>query len=465
MAVVATDTSIYIVRGTTPIIRCMFPTEVELKTPINVWFTISQNGVAFVNKELLDGSITIATSQDSESLEIRLTQEDTLKLSANSRAQASIRILLDDRTAVANYPLIDVIVGDVIKGGKIGDMFGPFPFDILMRPVTGVSSGTNAFSIKLAPGYTELTSTIIASLQEYIDQYYDTKIEIGQPLYKANLISHLMENQLVTNASIIMPSSDIISQLDSIFVKPVSPRPLFGQLTDASGYPYPTPIGSEQYLNTAKFTAGVQDANIRSSTTSPYTWDIFINTGYDTPQTSKDAIITSVQARLDAISVNTAKAIHATYIAPSVQVRIKPLTNYSLDQMQITWQTSIRDFINAFHVGRSLYLADLYHCVMNLEGVANCVVDYPLEDTVYDQNQQVATNIPTINLLEDASEWPLLLNGEQTRALTIANRYQGVRSATIMPDARGANTVDVIVDADDPTINALQQYFNEMGRL
>lgn len=103
-----------IIRGTTPTIVITVTSELDFTTIQQVWVYISQQNKVKVDKLISDVSFDI----ENKKISVRLEQEDTLALKANSEALFQIRLLLNDDTALATVASeVDVI--EVYKGGVI----------------------------------------------------------------------------------------------------------------------------------------------------------------------------------------------------------------------------------------------------------------------------------------------------------------------------------------------------------
>ncbi len=96
-------------------IQCRLGEPLDLSTIYEAYFSVAQDGQVKFEKSLDDGSI----ANDYNSFIVTLTQEDTLSLDVHSRAFASLRFILRDRTAYANYPLISIEVSDILREGVI----------------------------------------------------------------------------------------------------------------------------------------------------------------------------------------------------------------------------------------------------------------------------------------------------------------------------------------------------------
>ncbi len=454
----STSNHIVLVRGTTPTITFNFPDGIQILAAKNIWFDINQNGVKILSKELSDGSMVVEGQQ----FRVTLTQKDTLKLAANVQAFSSIRILLDSNAA-ANYPLLQIKVGDIIKEGVIGSSLDPFSIDILVRAVQKTKELAVVASLKLQPGAPDW-SEIISELREHARSFFEY-IPIGKPLYRADVNAYLEKHPIIEHSTLLAPLTDDTMGIDQTYMVPPASRMMFNIDSTVTGYPYPVPAGSEPYLKAVNATPGVQDSVAVASTSSQYDWDINISTGANSPQSVRDKVSAVAQTNVDAIKVNGARIRHVSYVAPSIIISIKPLNGYSFEQQVPLWQHKIFSHINSFHIGQPLFLSDVVSTAMALPGVANCTISAPMNTQVYNETQQVAINDETriqIQLLSDTSTWPLILTGDYKRALTLAEKHPGINRATVIPNVRGANTADVVVDGDQAAIDSLQALYDSL---
>ena len=99
-------------RGTTPSIAVNV-TGVDFGDVAEIWLTLGQFGRPVITKTITDLRIENST------IYADLTQEDTLKLRANSRTYLQIRVLLNDGTALAS-PVARLKVEQIIQNGIMG---------------------------------------------------------------------------------------------------------------------------------------------------------------------------------------------------------------------------------------------------------------------------------------------------------------------------------------------------------
>ena len=103
-----------IIRGTTPTIVITVTSELDFTKIQQVWVYISQQNKVKVDKLISD----VSFDPENKQISVRLEQDDTLALKANSEALFQIRLLLNDDTALATVASeVDVI--EVYKGGVI----------------------------------------------------------------------------------------------------------------------------------------------------------------------------------------------------------------------------------------------------------------------------------------------------------------------------------------------------------
>lgn len=96
-------------QGTTPTLKFHLP--FETGTLSEVWITLSQLGAEVFTKVLAD------CTAGADTLEVTLTQQDTLSLS-QSEVSIQLRVRFQDGTAAASRE-IRVPVERVLKGGEI----------------------------------------------------------------------------------------------------------------------------------------------------------------------------------------------------------------------------------------------------------------------------------------------------------------------------------------------------------
>ena len=99
-------------RGTTPSIAVNV-TGVDFGDVTEIWLTLGQFGRPVITKTITDLRIENST------IYADLTQEDTLKLRANSRTYLQIRVLLNDGTALAS-PVARLKVEQILQNGIMG---------------------------------------------------------------------------------------------------------------------------------------------------------------------------------------------------------------------------------------------------------------------------------------------------------------------------------------------------------
>lgn len=98
------------IRGTTPTLEFSLPFETSLLD--EAFVTFSQKGKVVLDKQLSECSV------EKNTLTVKLTQEDTLKLLHDCLVQIQIRARTEDGSAVASN-IIDVFVNKILKDGVI----------------------------------------------------------------------------------------------------------------------------------------------------------------------------------------------------------------------------------------------------------------------------------------------------------------------------------------------------------
>lgn len=98
------------IRGTTPTLKFTLPFSID--TIDKLYVSICQNNVIVIEKSLYE-----CTYQDNV-LSVTLTQEDTLKLSCDSKAEIQIRALTKHNESIASN-IVTVCVDRILKDGTI----------------------------------------------------------------------------------------------------------------------------------------------------------------------------------------------------------------------------------------------------------------------------------------------------------------------------------------------------------
>lgn len=99
-----------IIRGTTPTLEFGLPFDTSLLA--EAWVTLSQNDVVVLNKKLEDCKC------DNRKLSVKLTQEETLKLSCDCKTEIQIRARALEGDALAS-DIITVNTNRILKDGVI----------------------------------------------------------------------------------------------------------------------------------------------------------------------------------------------------------------------------------------------------------------------------------------------------------------------------------------------------------
>ena len=99
-------------RGTTPTLNFTLPFSVDLIEALSVAF--AQNNELVFDKSIEDDGCTL----EEKNITIKLTQEDTLKLSAKKNTEIQIRIRTIDGEALASK-IITVCTQRILRDGEI----------------------------------------------------------------------------------------------------------------------------------------------------------------------------------------------------------------------------------------------------------------------------------------------------------------------------------------------------------
>ena len=97
-------------RGSTPV--HIFKTSIDLTEAVEIYITYTQAGHTIVEKSLSDCTVT------AEQIEVRLTQEETLKFDARYSIKIQVRAKYADETAIVSN-IIKTDVGVILKDGVI----------------------------------------------------------------------------------------------------------------------------------------------------------------------------------------------------------------------------------------------------------------------------------------------------------------------------------------------------------
>ena len=103
-----------IIRGTTPTITANIKDEIDFSAIEAIWIYISQRNRVIIDKT----TENVDVDSENKKFSITLTQEETLRLEADTSTILQIRILVAESTAMATktYP-INVL--EIYKGGII----------------------------------------------------------------------------------------------------------------------------------------------------------------------------------------------------------------------------------------------------------------------------------------------------------------------------------------------------------
>lgn len=97
-----------LIRGTTPTIDCTIPDTIPLTEVSEICMTFDQGGDIIANRLLSDGGITV----DGQTITVKLTQEETLKLNVAIVGEVGIRIFTDTEQAYATCETEPIFVTD-----------------------------------------------------------------------------------------------------------------------------------------------------------------------------------------------------------------------------------------------------------------------------------------------------------------------------------------------------------------
>lgn len=97
-------------KGTTP--THIFNTNVDLTAAVVLYITYKQGGRVVIEKNIDDCEVT------TETITVKLTQEETLKLNDTQAVEMQIRARFSDGTAVASN-IMTAEAGRILKGGEI----------------------------------------------------------------------------------------------------------------------------------------------------------------------------------------------------------------------------------------------------------------------------------------------------------------------------------------------------------
>lgn len=98
------------IRGTTPTITMKLPNTVNVDNIASAIVSIEQSGKEVIKKTTSD----ILKNKDNNSLSIKLSQDETLSLSANNKAILQLKIKTFTETVIASLPR-SLVIRDVIN--------------------------------------------------------------------------------------------------------------------------------------------------------------------------------------------------------------------------------------------------------------------------------------------------------------------------------------------------------------
>lgn len=107
------------IRGTTPTITMKLPSKVSVINVTKARISIEQSGKKIISKDYIKDLPTSVTKDEAgNSLAVKLTQEESLLLSANNKAYVQLKVKIDEDTVLASLPL-PMVVTDIIDEEKL----------------------------------------------------------------------------------------------------------------------------------------------------------------------------------------------------------------------------------------------------------------------------------------------------------------------------------------------------------
>ena len=98
------------IRGTTPTITMKLPNDVSIGNVESATISIEQSGKEKITKTL-PGDIT---KESGNTLAVKLTEKDTLSLSAKSQAFVQLKVKTNNNNVLASFP-IPIVITDIIN--------------------------------------------------------------------------------------------------------------------------------------------------------------------------------------------------------------------------------------------------------------------------------------------------------------------------------------------------------------
>jgi hypothetical protein len=94
---------ITVIQGSTPKITCTIPESIDMELIVNIWLFVSQQ-VSYNNDRLvIDRKLdTITKDIENRTIEVTLTQEETLALEPEKNAVIQIQMYMEDGTAITS---------------------------------------------------------------------------------------------------------------------------------------------------------------------------------------------------------------------------------------------------------------------------------------------------------------------------------------------------------------------------
>lgn len=102
-------------RGTTPTLTYKLNTDIDLTDIVQIWVTLS-DGVNQITKDIND----VIIDNVEHTVQVKLSQEDTLLLNGGSKAKTQIRLLDGNDNAYASS-IKEVMLNSILKDGVIAN--------------------------------------------------------------------------------------------------------------------------------------------------------------------------------------------------------------------------------------------------------------------------------------------------------------------------------------------------------
>lgn len=98
------------IRGTTPTLTMKLPSEVSVSEVASATISIEQSGKEKISKTFPN----ITKDAEANTLAVKLTQEETLSLSAKTQALVQLKVKTKNGTVIASFPT-PMVVTDIIN--------------------------------------------------------------------------------------------------------------------------------------------------------------------------------------------------------------------------------------------------------------------------------------------------------------------------------------------------------------